>query len=339
MIKDLLNAMSTDMKIYPYRDESDESFAYRLCYSAIGQWCLTIASSLSGQEIGTTKHNQTIVLNELMLRYSEMFPFIIERFTDKSIQPSNFPVFIRRVYEETGYLLTDSNNHNRLANFGRSIKLGAETLFFGHPSGDYAVNGLGVFATLTEYAVTIKDFIIRDNLTCEEYLRSRFDPIDFYERDVDINELEVFNPLVNGAPSHAWRKTFETEFSVARRFESGPYYRIMQTHMGIKFADEPIAAQSDSLTSYEYRRLYFAMKNHYGNPLKVWVTKIDELYSKIRMDGHLPNREYYFLLLLSWPERSAFDKVSFIIRTNLLDHALATLENIGLKVEGGRTYE
>jgi hypothetical protein len=130
-----------------------------------------------------------------------------------------------------------------------------------------------------------------------------------------------------------------TDCSVARKSETGPFYRVMQTASGIMFADEPVEIQSDSFTSHEYRRLYFAMKNHYGNPLSVRVTKLDDNYSKIRMRGYLPNREYYFMLLLSWPERSAFDKVSFIIKNSLLTETRAVLENIGLAVKGGCLHE
>jgi hypothetical protein len=97
--------------------------------------------------------------------------------------------------------------------------------------------------------------------------------------------------------------------------------------------------QTGSFTSYEYRRLYFAIKSHYKNPISIRVTGLDEKYSKIHIGGYLPNREYYLMLLLSWPERSAFDKVKFIIRNNLLEPALSVLENIGLKRKGGTTHE
>lgn len=332
MINDLLDTMSADMNISRYRNESDESFTYRLCYSALGQWCLNVGQNKIGSEIGTTKHNQTIVLNELLARYAELFPFVSDCFVDTSTQPTNLSALIRRVYEGTGYLLTDESNHNRLANFGRSIRIGNETLFFGLPSEVRAINGLGVFSVPTTYEISIKDFLIRDSLTCEEYFKVHFDPIDFYRRDIDLQELEFFNPLEKSVPSQSWNNNLGTDCSVARKFETGPFFRVMKMPDGIRFADELVEVQSDNFTSYEYRRLYFALKSHYGNPLSVRITKIDEEYTRIRVGGCLPNREYYFLLLLSWPERSAFDKINFIIRNSLLEEALSVLENIGLKI-------
>lgn len=339
MINDLLKTMSVDMNIPRFNNETDDSFAYRLCYSALGQWCLHIGHNMSGKNVGTSKHNQTNVLNELLAKYIELFPNISERFINLSNQQSNISVFIRKTYEETGYLLTDQNNHNKLANYGRSIKLGNQILFFGLPQIVYAVNGLGVFSAPTTYEVTLKDFLIRDNLSCEEYFQACFDPINFYERDIDIQELEFFNPLVNSVPSQSWYKNLETDCSVARKTDTGPFFRVMRMPEGILFSEEPIEIQSDSFTSYEYRRLYFAMKKHYKNPSKVLVSQLDNEYSKIRIGGYLPNREYYFILLLSWPEHSAFDKVNYILKNNLMDEALLMLINIGFQIEGESTHE
>ena len=335
-MNDLLYAMSNDMNIPRYQNESDESFIYRLCYSALGQWCLSTAMNSTGGTVGTTKHNQTIVLNDLLSRYNELLPQIAERFVEPSNQQTNFSVRVRRIYEETGYLLIDNNNRNRIANYGRTIRTDNKFLFFGLPCGTHEINGLGVFSSPTEYMVDMKEFLIRDCLSSESYFSSRFDTIDFYERDIDLSELEFFNPKSSNVPSMSWSKSIETDCTIARKTETGPFYRTMRINNNIQFADEPIEQQSDAFTSYEYRRLYFALKAHYGNPLKASVIKLDGLYSKIRIGGHLPNREFYLLLLLSWPERNAFDKVNFIIKNDLLDSAIEALTDIGVEIKGGR---
>lgn len=337
-MNDLLIAMSADMNISRFCGETEDIFIYRLCYSALGQWCLRTAQNLSDNITGTTKHNQTIVLNDLISRFSELFPSISDKFIDNNNQLS-FPVHIRRVYEETGYLLTDDNNRNQIANYGRSISIGKKSLFFGVPNTTYNVNGLGVFTNPTEYRVSAKEFLIRDDLTCEEYFQTKFDSIDFYDRDIDTNELEFFNPKSNNVPSKSWAKRLETDCTIARKSEIGPYYRVMKFSDTLQFADEPIEQQSDNFISYEYRRLYFALKAHYKNPLEATITKVDNEYSNISVGGHLPNREYYYMLLLSWPINNAYDKIDFLIRNDLLTEAIAILTNIGIKLKGGYTNE
>lgn len=334
-MNDLLFAMSTDMGIDRFSGETEDSFTYRVLYSALGQWCLRTAQNIAADIHGTTKHNQTIVLNDLLDKYIKIFPSVADRFIDTSNQQVNFPVFIRRIYEETGYLLTNEENRNKIANYTRSIVIGETALFFGLPEGDYTINGLGVFTNPTAYRVSAKEFLIRDDLTYNEYFGSCFDPIDFYDRDIDLNELEFFNPLSHNVPSCSWEKQLKTDCTLARKSEFGPFYRVMQISSELQFADEPIEPQNDRLTSYEYRRLYFALKAHYRAPLKASITQIDETYSVIRISGHLPNREYYYLLLLSWPKENAFDKVSFLAHKDMLVEIVDILKNIGIAIEGG----
>jgi hypothetical protein len=334
-MNDLLNTMSFDMGVLRYENEPDESFAYRLCYSALGQWCLSLARNSIEGIVGTTKHNQTIVLNDLLSRYNKLFPQIAEKFIDTRNRQTSFSVSVRRAYEETGYLLADGDGHNRIANYGRSVQIGDKFLFFGVPGTTYEVNGLGIFARPTDYLVDLKDFLIRDSLSSETYFYTRFDPIDFYKRDIDLSGLEFFNPKSSNVPSKSWVKKPKTDRTIARRSETGPFYRIMKVTDEMQFADEPVEQQSDNFVSYEYRRLYFALKAHYDNPLEATITKLDELYSRIRIGGYLPNREYYLLLLLSWPERNAFDRVGFIIRNDLLVSATTAFVNIGIKINGG----
>ena len=334
-MNELLRAMSNDMEIHRFGGEIEDSFIYRLCYSALGQWCLHTAMNSSGDITGTSKTNQTIVLKDLLIRFSELFPSISDRFINSNNQQLTFPVHVRRVYEETGYLLTDDNNRNQIANYGRCITIGDDALFFGLPHTKCSVNGFGVFEKITTFKVSTKEFLIRDELTCEEYFQSQFDPIDFYDRDIDLDELEFFNPKSNNIPSKSWEKKMQTDCTLARKSELGPFYRVMQMENSILFADEPVEQQNDNFISYEYRRLLFALKAYYEKPLNAIITRQDDEYSKIKLRGQLPNREYYYMLLLSWPENNAFDKVNFIIRNTLLQEIATTLENIGIEICGG----
>ncbi len=136
--------------------------------------------------------------------------------------------------------------------------------------------------------------------------------------------------------SQTWARRLVTDCSLARKSETGPFYRVMRTADDhILFADELIEQQNDNITSYEFRRLYFALKAHYKKPLKASIIKLDKDYSKIRVGGHLPNREYYLLLLLSWPLNNAFDKANFLIKNKFLQEVTEIFINIGVDVNGG----
>ncbi len=338
-MNELLKAMSTDMRIKRYQNETEDSFAYRLCYSALGQWCLRLAQNTYDGAIGTSKHSQTIILNELIARFIELFPYLEEKLIDGSGKNDSISVHIRKVYEETGYLLTSDTNRNRIANYGRSIAVGHANLFFGLPSSSYTVNGLGVLTPSPAHNVTSREFLIRDNLSWKKYFQAQFDNVEFGDRDIDITQLEFFDPQSHKSPSSSWRKSITTSCTIARGGEFGPFYKVKQmTNGSFLFADEPIITQSDAFTSYEYRRLYFALKAQYGAPLIAYISRHDSDYATVRLSGLLPNREYYYILLLAWPQNTFYNKAGFIIRTDLLPELSTVLINLGIKIESEGAY-
>lgn len=333
----LITALSEDMRIYRYLGESDDSFIFRVCYSALGQWCLMIAQNSISGITGTSKQYQTIMLNDLLKCYSELFSGISDKFKDRNNPQLVFSVHIRRVFEETGFLLTNISNRNQLANYGRNIQVGNSSLFFGFPDIEYSVVGLGIFTSLTSSLTSKNEFIIRDYLTVEEYFQSRFDISDFYEKQFDNDELQFFNPLSSQSPSNSWSTKIVVDYSLARKSQFGPYYRVIKEFdKSMLFADEVVYSPTDNFTSCEYRRLYFALKAHYKNPVKACIIKLDEEYSKLMINGYLPNREYYYLLLISWPFKNAFDKVIYLIKNDFIQDIVDTLENIGIVVRGDK---
>ena len=330
--------MSNDMNIAPYVGETNAEFVYRLCYSALGLWCLNVARNSINGVVGTSKHNQTVILDDLITQYKRIYPNIANKFGDGS-SDKRLPVQIRRVYEETGYLLTGNDRNIILAEYRRSVFVGSKRLFFGIPNEILEMNGLGVYSPVVHNSASISEILIRDNLATKEYFSAQFDPCEFIEKDLEMDQLQYFDPLAETAPSSSWKNCMTTDCTVCRKNEYGPYYRVMRQSDGLLiFADELFSPQNDNLTAYDYRRLYFAIKDHYGNPLLAWINKIDDKYSHLKLSGYLPNREYYFILLSAWPQSEAFDKISFIIRNELISAVSDVLKHIGIAIIGGTTY-
>ena len=116
-------------------------------------------------------------------------------------------------------------------------------------------------------------------------------------------------------------------------------YRVICEGDGkLLFADIPSPPEKDSLTSYETRRLLFALKEQYGEPAVAWFNKIDEKYYEIKLSAQLPTREYYFLLLCAWPKNDAFDRISYITTAETLQTIETVLHNIGIKTIWRNNY-
>ena len=337
-MNELIDIMSDDMNIHPYTNEPAEYFGYRVIYSALGLWCLTSALSEKEGKRGISKNAQSILLHDLSKKYVELCP-MAKRFIFAS-RNIDIAIFIRNIYEQTGYLLTLDNNYNVLNNSGETIKVSeTDYLYFGLPATYYIVNGLGIHCRNGRHEVKLNDFLIRDSLTPEEYIKVKYDECDFNERDIDVAELEFFNPFYYGNISNSWHGYMKSNMTMARKSKMGPYYKTIRKEDGtILFADDSSEDELDALTGAEFRRLYIALRYHYDNPMQLLICPIDEAYSYIRILGQLPNREYFYLLMNAWPKYGFFDRNHFIIRNELTIQTAEVLGAIGFTARKGEFY-
>lgn len=337
-MNELIDIMSDDMNIHPYTNEPAEYFGYRVIYSALGLWCLTSALSEKEGKRGISKNAQSILLHDLSKKYVELCP-MAKRFIFAS-RNIDIAIFIRNIYEQTGYLLTLDNNYNVLNNSGETIKVSeTDYLYFGLPATYYIVNGLGIHCRNGRHEVKLNDFLIRDSLTPEEYIKVKYDECDFNERDIDVAELEFFNPFYYGNISNSWHGYMKSNMTMARKSKMGPYYKTIRKEDGtLLFADDSSEDEIDALTGAEFRRIYIALRYHYDNPMQLLICPIDEAYSYIRILGQLPNREYFYLLMNAWPRYGFFDRNHFIIRNELTIQTAEVLGAIGFTARKGEFY-
>lgn len=330
-MNDLWVAMGQDMRISPYDGETDAEYLCRLCFSGLGLWCLKSAQVPQG----ISKSAQTRLLSNLMHEFQMQAAVLSQYFVVGDDQRPQLPVLIRQLYEETGYLLTGENNRNILAEFGRSVSVGRQNLFFGVPSSIFMMNGLGVFSQAGPYCSSIRELLIRDELDAEEYFSACFNLCDFEKRGLDISEFEFFLPRKHASPSHCWGYACDVDCTVARQSEIGPYYRLMRlSTSAVLFCSEDSDTAPESLLSGDYRRLYYSLKAHYGCPSIARISAVGSGYSLLTLPGYLPNREYYFLLLTAWPKRTAFDRTQFVVRNEFLDDILKLLHKLGIESKG-----
>ena len=156
------------------------------------------------------------------------------------------------------------------------------------------------------------EVFLRDTLTPDEYIAVSYNPLDFETRDIADSSLEFFNPLIKKPPSSSWESRIRTRRSVARNKTNNTKYRVICEDDGsLLFADIPAEGEKGSLTSHETRRLLFALKEQYGEPTVAWINRIGDNYFEIRLSAQLPTREYYILLLTSWPKNNVFDRIDW----------------------------
>ena len=213
----LLNIIANDLSIVQYFRESDNDFTYRVCYSALALWMLKLTSSRENGVVGISKQTQSLKIEELLLQYQEYFKLNPSFFAHDKNKEHTLSRHIRRVYEETGYLFSDENNHSVAANYGRTIRATDGNLFFGNPESGYWMNGLGIYCPTAVNDVDLFEAMLRDTLTIDEYITVKYNPLDFEERDLDVHELNFFDPTRPKPPSSSWHTEQITDKSIARK--------------------------------------------------------------------------------------------------------------------------
>lgn len=333
MISELFQTMADDLSITPYHKEPTEDYCYRVCYSALAYYLLTLARGEEAGIRGISKKSQTDTIKLLINQYHAVLGLESSRFQDSTY---TFPVFCRKVYEEVGYLIVDKRNYDTVANYGRTLQTSNGFLYYGVPKIVQNVCGLGVYTNSPGKETSLFHAIMRDQRSIDEYITDEYNPLDFTEREFPVESTEFFDPTQKKAPSSSWNHARKVQQTVARERASHSLYKVMDESGHLLFAEIPSDIDRDKLTSCDHRRLYIALKAKFGAPALAWFNQIDSNHYRITLSAHLPNREYYYLLLSAWPEGNAFNRNSFIANCSLLPTIEAVLSNIGMKIIYGR---
>lgn len=331
-MNELLVKMADDLSIFRFERETDRHYAFRVCYSALACWMILQTQSKNGIITGVSKHLQTSIVENLLCQYCQYFKLDAQLFPSEKNDPNHFSHHIRRVYEETGYLFSDEQNNSIAANYNRTIGFDGQFLFFGIPNTSFKMNGLGIYCQTAGNETNLFEAMLRDTIPVSEYIEMKYDWLDFEERDFDTQSLLFFNPTLRKSPSASWERKQTTIASLARDSNRNLYRTFITPERKILFADERIGSDNGRLFSSEYRRLYIALKALHEAPVIAWITNIDDTYSSVHISAQLPNREYYFMLLMGWPERNAYDKNWFICKNSLVPIIYKMLTNIGIQV-------
>lgn len=329
-MNDLISCMAKDMKITSYANESQNSFTYRVLFSALGQWCLYMLKEGRENRYGKTKHYQTELLNNLIQKYNEIYPETREQLT---LEDSSLSLLIRHIYEETGYIFTDEFNRNHLNRTSMCVDFGNRKLSL-NLAHNAEINGLGIYNDLSTDCISWREFIVRDSLTVNQYVNANFEIVSFDKAQNQLDDIQYFNPLSQLSPSQSWGTKAYTNYTIGRKSAIGPFYLIQNYDGEIFCCLERASDTSETITAFEYRRMYFALKAYYNNPVKMRVHRVDSEYSRLRFGAHLPNREYYLLLLLSWPDKYAGNKTEFLVKNVFLEFITEVMINLGIKVIG-----
>lgn len=324
----LIQRIAQDLNISMFSGEAEQDFANRILYSALGVWCLNLAERKGTTGYNANKTFLTRELNRLSASYTQLFPQFAE-----FIGETDIGLFIRTIYEELGLLVCE-NDVIQTAKYGRGLDVSEDFLYFGLPEHIVRVDGLGIISDSAIYKAEINEILIRDKISPTDLIQELFDPIYFDEWDRDI-ALEFFDPLSKANISSSWKRECKVKYTFAKNPDTNDHYRVIcDENLQVRlYVLDNSTDNKQILTGCEYRRKYYALMHYYSSPFKVYVKQIDDEYSCIKLYGKLPNRESFFLSLISWPIRSVENTMEIIVRNKCLSTVNKLFYNLGIEVQ------
>ena len=323
----LILQIAQDLNIPIFLEETEEDYINRILYSALGVWCLNLAERKGATGFNANKTFLTRELNKLAKSYTQLFP----QFSN-FVGETDIGLFIRTIYEELGVLYFE-NDVIQTAKYGRGLDVSDGVLYFGLPECIERVDGQGIISDSAVYKVDLNEILIRDLISPTKLIQELFDPIHFDAWNKDIM-LEFFDPLSKLNTSSSWKRECKVKFTYARNPDTKDHYRVIcddnfqvQLHVLDNSVDN-----NQTLTGCEYRRKYYALMSYYSSPFNVFISNIDDEYSRIKFYGKLPNREGFFLALISWPIKSVENAKEFIVRNKYLFVLNNMFDNLGIKL-------
>ena len=324
----LIQRIAQDLNIAMFSGEAEQDFVNRVLYSALGVWCLNLAERKGATGYNANKTFLTRELNKLSASYTQLLPQFAE-----FVGEADIGLFIRTIYEELGVLVCE-NDVIQTAKYGRGIDVLDDVLYFGLPEHIVRADGLGIISDSSIYKADINEILIRDTISPTDLIQELFDPIYFDKWDKDI-ALEFFDPLSKSHISSSWKRECKVKYTFAHNPDTNDYYRVIcDENLQVQlYKLENSIENNQTLTGREYRRKYYALMYFYSSPFRVYVKQIDDEYSRISLYGKLPNRESFFLSLISWPLNSVQDTKEFIIRNDYLSMVNNLFNNLGIELQ------
>lgn len=324
----LIQRMAQDLNISMFSGETEDEFVNRILYSALGVWCLNLAERKGATGHNATKTYLTRELNKLFALYIQLFPQFAE-----FVGETDIGLFIRTIYEELGVLVC-KNDVIQTAKYGRGLDVLDDVLYFGLPEHIVRVSGLGVISKSSIYKSDINEILIRDTISPTDLIRELFDPIYFDKWDKN-TVLVFFDPRCKSNISSSWKRECKVKYTFAQNPDTKDFYRVIcdENQQVQLYVLDNDTNNSQTLTGCEYRRRYYALMHYYSSPFRVYVKPIDDEYSCIKLYGKLPNRESFFLSLISWPIKSVKNTSEFIVRNKCLSMVKYLFYNLGIEVQ------
>ncbi len=329
---ELYKTLSNDLKITRFKNESDEIFNYRLVYTALGKWVMTLFSDRDFEESEfeqVTKTHVTITAMDVLDSFKKIDPSLLKYFPDDK----KFINLIENIYLKLGYINSGLYTFKKQKKMAR-ISIVNKCLVIDDEDKNRKMRGLGFWGDASNTNVTLDDYLLV-NENAHDYTKKLILQLRFIEFNSIYGKNEIYNVERNRWEFYSEKLLDKYDFLVVK-LDDGFDYKI------IKKVDKQILGAS-------VPTLYSKKSNDFNFIHEIWriilgVCSIDNkkakcflrIYKdciKIKFVGFiLPSQEEAIFKCMCWPLNSCLNSSELITDISMKSAIIDLLSRLSIDI-------
>ena len=345
--KEVYDAISHDLRLFRFNDETDESYHSRLVYSALCRWITTLFKDRDFEfdnnkdfdediKNNVSKSHVTLEAKRVLKSFIKIDPSLTEYFKeseDKRFLPS-YIEDIEKAYCVLGYV---DNGHYTFKKSESSLdlKIGNRVVGIGLNTDARCAIGIGLWKHDSPNAINLNDFyLVKDKAI--DVFKSMINTVKFSKFENHGEKFKIY--------SIDYNKFLEYTDSLAKKFkysivkvDGGFNYKVICFANGeLYIANLPKLYDRDNLSLMFHRehfRLILGMCAYFNKPCKCYIAPYFDNGIKITLAGYaLPLFESSILKLMTWPYENAGNSYVFTSKESFKNKIIELMEHLSIEI-------
>lgn len=341
----LINSISSDLRIYKFKDEENEEFLNRLLYSACATWLLQSARDIcvtdGCKKDCVSKSYLTRKVSKIVNLYIELFPTF-----SKFLGGSNANELVsnmRLCYEKAGFIVPVGFSEFVKVSQIRQMHVEKEWYLVRNKGRreNIRVVGLGEFCKGSQVGIEfdLESMFYLPRIDALKWTNEYINNIKWSNSQKIGKNAKYFDSNMIANSSESWKEQFPDNQKVTlyktNDWDYGFAMKTSERIIGVKIPDHLIGVgsnRSELLYNNDVRRFIHGLKAIHNNNIRCCIVKKNE-YLKLRLFSAIPEREFTALQFFGWKANQISDDYNYIFPIETLDCIKQILEKLSIVIE------
>ncbi|MPM39412.1 hypothetical protein SDC9_86045 [bioreactor metagenome] len=342
---DLIQQISSDLKISKFIGEEQNDYLNRIIYSAIAMWLIHSTWDKKFKEnysrIGVSKTYLTRKISKLISEYIAIFPSFKDYLDE--LTEAQFAAKLREIYEKSGYIVNTGFDEYVLASSPKVVRVNDGWLIIrnGFNNVTTKVVGLGTFNKINSISEPchIDILFYLPKMNAKKWTTEYIKKLKWADATRLGEETQFFNAKIMKSFSECWVEQFPDGCDITLYKNNNWDYGFAKKSnlgiVGVKITEWIIGQgnnETEKLFDNDVRRFMYGLKAINKNEAKAIVyKKIDHV--ELKFLNKLPTRELTALQFFGWRRNRFSNETNYIIPYELFDSVKYIIEKLSIVIE------